>query len=109
MNELIENFQSKILERLDNLNDHKKSNQIEEQIHLIFKQLRDNDMLSKLEPLLKHTNNTIANYAATYYLVQDEKKAINALESLAKRKDMDSFIINNTIQQWKNGELNFDY
>jgi hypothetical protein len=109
MSDLIKNFQDKILERLANQFNHRRSNQIHDEIHSIFKTLREEGKLSDLEPLLTHENAIIANYAATYFLVVDENKAIAALENLASREGQDPFIINHTIKQWKNGEINFDY
>ena len=108
MNDLIKKFQEKILERLVDPHNHRKSNKIEDEIHGIFKTLREKGALSELEPLLNHENITIANYAATYYLVVDENKAIDALKAFASRVE-DPFVINHTIEQWKKGEINFDY
>lgn len=109
MNGLVKKMQDKILERVANQFNPRKSNKIEDEIHSIFKTLRDNDQLSELESLLTHENNTVVSYACQYLLAGDEKKALRVLKNIAKRKDVNSHTINMTIKEWKNGELNLDY
>ena len=109
MDELVEKFRNKILERVSQNHNWRKSNQIEEEITLIFKTLRDQNRLSELEVLLNHENNTVVSYAAQYYWLVDQNKSIQALKELSKREDIDDpFLINYTIDQLKNGEINFD-
>ena len=112
MKDLVKKFCNKIMERESVQYDYKKSNKLHYEIHAIFKTLRDKGELDSLEPLLTHDNINVASYAAQYFLIEDEDKALNALNALrnlTKRDGVDPFVINHTIQQWENGELNFDY
>ncbi|AWW32640.1 hypothetical protein DN752_22205 [Echinicola strongylocentroti] len=107
---LIKRFIDTIVEREKYVNvNPKRANKLFDEIHSIFKELRKKKQLKRLEPLMEHNNNSVVNFAAKYYLIVDEKKAINKLKELAKSGGMIAFEINILIDQWKKGEVTFNY
>jgi hypothetical protein len=108
-NDLIQEFINTIVERDKFDNNPRKANKLFDQIHSIFKKLRETDQLQKLEPLMDHENTSVVNFAAKYYLLVDEKKAISKLKELAKNGGVLGFEISILIEQWKKGEVTFDF
>lgn len=109
MNQLVELLRDKILEQEKNQHDYRKANKLSDEIHQIFRKLRHDNQLGDLRPLLSHDSIGVVSTVATYYLLEDESVAKEAFKRLKSRDNFDSFVIDNTLEQWKKGELNFDY
>lgn len=109
LNNLLRDFEKKILERDYHDGNPRKANKLFKEIHSIFKELKELNALERLKPLLDHENHSVVNFASKYYLLVDEKEAIKRLESLAKLGGIEGFAAENLIDRWKKGDLSFEY
>jgi hypothetical protein len=107
-NTLIEQFINAIVARKTFENNPKKANKLFDEIHMIFKELRDTKQLEKLRPLLDYDDIDIRSSASAYYLLVDEDLAKKKLREIAKLGGIYS-LTEELINQWDNGEVTFDY
>ena len=75
-----------------------------------IKDLMNDKRLNILKPLLKHKEPSIRYASATYFLMEEEKTALLALEKLEKENHKSvSFSAKITISEWKSGNLTFKH
>ena len=92
-----------------NNSDTKKCNEMIKDIHKMFKALREANRLEELKPFLDHGDKVVSNKIATYYLVQDEELAIQKLEELSKEEGLIGAGSKSNLEEWRKGNLHFDY
>lgn len=109
MDKIVEKMLDKILERETVLYDHRRSNRLHDEIHALYKRLRDKNELKRLQPLLSHKNVNVVTVIAPYYYFENKIEALAALDRLKKRTGFDPFVVNDLINRLKNGEIKFDY
>ena len=106
---LRDHFEKSILEHEIYQNNPRKANRLFHEIHGTFKKLKTLNALGELEKLLDHSSVAVRNFAAKYYLLVDEQRALKTLAELAKLDGIDGFAAQDLINRWKKGELHFDY
>jgi hypothetical protein len=87
----------------------RKANEAYKKRHQIFKNLKRQDKLNLLEPLLNHEDVDVQIRAASYYLAVDEKMALKKLNELKKEGGINRFEIELLLSQWRKGELIIDH
>lgn len=89
--------------------DSSRANKLHGEIHSVFKSIRELDFLDGLEKVIHHDNHLVAMKACLYYISHDSKTTIKRLEILSKRPGIEGFAAQHLIDQWKKGEINYDY
>lgn len=109
MDELVKKFALLTIEKESDPFNSKKANRLFDQRHAIFKTLQKENKLIDLKQLFDHRDLNVVLAAATHYLVENPKEALEKLSDLSKIDGIIGFAAKNWIEQWKNGEVNFDY
>ena len=84
-------------------------NKLHDEYHKMFKAIRAKNRLKELMPFLNHSDKAVRNVIATYYLVQDEKTAVKILEELSKEDGLIGMGSRSNLEEWRKGNLHFDY
>lgn len=109
MNELVNKFAALTMEKESDPFNSKKANRLFDQRHTIFKTLKKENKLIDLKHLFDHKDLNVVLNAATHYLAENPKEALEKLSDLSKIDGIIGFAANNWIEQWEKGEVNFDY
>jgi hypothetical protein len=74
---------------------------------LVFRKLRNSKLLDCLESLLEDSNEHVRCWAATHYLLVDERKATKTLRTLSKGTTITAFTAEMVLAEWQGGRLEF--
>ena len=85
--------------------DYKTANKSYALIIRVITYLKKQDAMQSLFQFLNHSSDGVKGWAATYLLPIEEKKAIRALEEIAKGTGIRSLAAETTLIEWKKGNL----
>ncbi len=90
-----------------NSGDSSAANAAHDDLYAVFRELKKSGKLACLEPLLQNSNVDVRCWAATHYLLVDERRATKALKALSKGSGIAAFDAEMVLAEWKAGRLEF--
>ncbi len=87
--------------------DSSAANAAHDDLYAVFRELKKSGNLACLEPLLRESDVNVRCWAATHYLLVDERRATKALKALSKGSGMAAFDAEMVLAEWKAGRLEF--